>query len=100
MNYGSGVCDGYLTMTNGTVTSPLFPQKYPYNADCVNIISSTPMSRIYIRIMKFETNPDDCLEIRDGSSSEAPLIGQFCGKNVSASFFETTQRYVWMRQVI
>ena len=49
-------------------------------------------------IHEFETEIDDCLEIRDGHSEGASLIGAFCGMDAPTSI-QTTQSNVWMRQV-
>lgn len=93
-----GACGGNFTTPNGLLTSPSYPVKYPNNAYCVYTITMATDSYINLSIITFETESSDCLEIRDGKSDGAALIGIFCGIDIPASI-QTTQRNVWMRQV-
>lgn len=50
----TGACGGTLDVSNGTITSPSFPQPYPPNKKCVWDIIAQPRHKITINFTHFE----------------------------------------------
>lgn len=79
------VCGGRLDFkTSGHLESPNFPEDYQPGKECVWRISVPMDYQVALKFQSFEVeNHDNCVydyvEVRDGSSSESPLIGKFCG---------------------
>lgn len=79
--YFSG-CGGDFTGKSGSIISPNYPRSFPSFSDCVWRVKA-PISRyISLRFQEFTgingTNSKclfDSIEIREGHSNEAPLIG-------------------------
>uniref|UniRef100_U3KLX7 Cubilin n=1 Tax=Oryctolagus cuniculus TaxID=9986 RepID=U3KLX7_RABIT len=83
------VCGGYiLTESFDTISSPLFPAKYPNNQNCTWIIQAQPpFNHITLSFSHFEiensaTCSRDFVEILDGNSHDAPLRGRYCGTSM------------------
>ncbi|XP_015441120.1 cubilin isoform X1 [Pteropus alecto] len=79
-------CGGYiLTNSFDTISSPLFPAKYPDNQNCSWIIQAQrPFNHITLSFTHFglersTTCTRDFLEILDGRYDDAPLRGRYCG---------------------
>ena len=114
MTYRIGECGGSFTTPNGILTSPLYPDYYPKDADCVYTISQSNSTYLTLTIHEFElydlyeqtmgqlgTEGLDChdyLELREGNSAESPLIGKLCAadKNIP-TFIPSSQSKIWMR---
>ncbi|XP_010605410.1 cubilin [Fukomys damarensis] len=80
------VCGGYfLTSSFDTISSPLYPAKYPHNQNCSWIIQAEPpFNHITLSFTHFELqNSQGCtrdyIEILDGGTPDAPLRGRYCG---------------------
>ncbi|XP_004860031.1 cubilin [Heterocephalus glaber] len=80
------VCGGYvLTNSFDTISSPLYPAKYPHNQNCSWIIQAQPpFNHITLSFTHFGLQNSrgctlDYIEILDGSDSDAPLRGRYCG---------------------
>ena len=111
-----GTCGGNFTTPNGVLTSPLYPENYTNNADCIYTISQPSGSFINLTITALDVdiysdpffgyysyyynNDDTCntdyLEIRDGNSQESPLIKYVCGDEIPDPIV-STQNNIWMR---
>ena len=94
-------CGGNYSDASGALFSPSYPNAYPELADCIYLISQP--SGTFINI-SFDTMDIDCqgttsdfIEMRDGSSRDSPLMGQFCGK--SSNPVMTTQNHLRVRSV-
>ncbi|KAF6371602.1 cubilin [Rhinolophus ferrumequinum] len=79
-------CGGYiLTNSFDTISSPLFPAKYPNNQNCSWIIQAQPpFNHITLSFTHFGLESStmctrDFLEILDGGYDDAPLRGRYCG---------------------
>ncbi|XP_003786834.1 cubilin [Otolemur garnettii] len=84
------VCGGHILMdSSGTISSPLFPAKYPNNQNCSWILEAQPpFNHITLSFTHFEveggtTCTRDFVEILDGNQDDAPLRGRYCGGSIS-----------------
>ena len=96
-----GACGGSFTTRKGIMTSPLYPDYYPFNADCVYTISHPTGTVIVLSFHRMDIEYDstcgyDYLEIRDGSSAASPLLDKLCGNEIPAPI-QSSQNQVWMR---
>ena len=103
----SGKCGGNFNTSNGFLTSPSYPDKYPNKADCIYTISRP--TNMFIKLTIKTYNSEHCdedyddvddymdyVEIRDGSSEESPLIATFCGSNFPRTI-QSTKNHIWMK---
>ena len=97
-------CGGNYSNTTSLVTSPLYPNPYPDQADCTYLISQPNGTYITISFLKFDiichdlAFVSDYIEMRDGISEDTPLMGKFCGNSTSVPrFMQTTQNNLWIR---
>uniref|UniRef100_A0A8C5UZ61 Cubilin n=1 Tax=Microcebus murinus TaxID=30608 RepID=A0A8C5UZ61_MICMU len=82
-------CGGHiLTSSSDTISSPLFPAKYPHNQNCSWIIQAQPpFNHITLSFTHFgleggATCAHDFVEILDGNHNDAPLRGRYCGTSM------------------
>lgn len=73
-----------MTANHGTIKSPNYPSKYPRNADCSWTVVAPLGYKITLRFDEFlmEKNGKcnkDWLEVYDGASIAASMIGKYCG---------------------
>ncbi|XP_072941839.1 cubilin-like [Epargyreus clarus] len=81
-------CGGLYVKTQGYIYSPGWPRQYEANKDCKWSISVPVGQQILLNITDFDLERPlrnkcdlgDYLEIRNGPSNTAPLIGTYCGK--------------------
>ena len=98
----TGVCGGILSHQSGHLTSPSYPKQYPSNSDCTYTILQPNNTFIHLTTIAFEIQgkaQGDCkdyVEIKDGPSSDYPLIGRFCGNAIPSSV-QSTQNNLWIR---
>ena len=63
---------------------------------CVFLIEQPNGTFVNISIITMDINchgtPSDYIEMRDGNSEEAPLIGKFCGNQSNVPAFMTTSQ--------
>uniref|UniRef100_A0A8C0RW72 Cubilin n=1 Tax=Canis lupus familiaris TaxID=9615 RepID=A0A8C0RW72_CANLF len=83
------VCGGHiLTNSFDTISSPLFPAKYPNNQNCSWVIQAQPpfnhitLSFDHFGLESSTTCTQDFLEILDGDYDDAPLRGRYCGTSM------------------
>ncbi|GAB6025086.1 mannan-binding lectin serine peptidase 1 (C4 C2 activating component of Ra-reactive factor) [Chamberlinius hualienensis] len=86
----------------GVITSPEYPYKYPSDTNCTVILQTEPNQQYVLRFDDLDIEYDelclfDYVEIRDGSYSDSPLVGQICGKRVSNEAFTSTGNSVFIR---
>ena len=96
------MCGGNLTSSTGLLTSPNYPGKYASNVDCLYTISQPNGTIIELLPKNIDTEHSiytegDWLEIRDGSSSESPLMAKLRGKYTFFETMQSTQNNVWLR---
>ena len=92
----SAACGGAYTASNGLITSPNYPSFHPLDIDCSYRITVATGNKIqlYFRDFNIEAHSNciyDFLEIRDGSTATAPLIGNrtWCGTVAPPASFST-----------
>ncbi|KAH8307687.1 hypothetical protein KR044_008974 [Drosophila immigrans] len=80
------VCGGNLSVddTEGRLESPNYPLDYLPNKECVWKITVPKGFQVALKFQSFEVeNHDSCVydyvEVRDGPTQDAALIGVFCG---------------------
>uniref|UniRef100_A0A3B1JHW6 CUB domain-containing protein n=1 Tax=Astyanax mexicanus TaxID=7994 RepID=A0A3B1JHW6_ASTMX len=80
-------CGGNITISSaGYVTSPGYPSPYPNSTRCVWLIRAPdPQQKILINFNPhFDLENRECkydyVEVYDGDSEEALMVGKFCGK--------------------
>ncbi|XP_042541866.1 cubilin [Dipodomys spectabilis] len=83
------VCGGYsITDSSGTISSPLYPNKYPNDENCSWILQAQPpfnhitLSFIHFGLESSSNCTRDFVEILDGNSLDAPLRGRYCGRSL------------------
>ncbi|KAH1029878.1 hypothetical protein HUJ05_003031 [Dendroctonus ponderosae] len=79
------VCGGNYFTSAGVIKSPGYPESYPTNKECIWTITVPPGSQIMLKFKSFDLEAYsscryDYLEVRNGGSSAAPLIGRYCGE--------------------
>jgi len=81
-------CGGQIESSNGSITSPSFPDLYPINKDCIWEILAPPQYRITLNFTHFdlEGNNQDCeydsVELSSRlSATELRKHGVFCGSS-------------------
>nr|VZI50314.1 unnamed protein product [Spirometra erinaceieuropaei] len=96
-------CGGYLSMNNGSITTPGFPREYPPNLKCVWSIQVPDGYSVLLEFDSFELEEQfDCrsdyLEIYDGPSESSPRLRQLCGskfpKPVASKMNKMTLKFV------
>ncbi|XP_043273312.1 cubilin-like [Venturia canescens] len=80
----NSACGGEYRAVSGTLASPMYPQSYPVNAECIWQLKVAPGNRISLSFSQFniETSPNcdrDYLEIRE-KSGIGRLIGIYCNE--------------------
>ena len=78
-----GTIDASKTNT-GFFTHAGYPGQYQNSEDCTYIIKTIPGKRLKLSFDKFSLEAHekcqfDYLEVRDGSTVQAPSLGRFCG---------------------
>ncbi|XP_078013136.1 LOW QUALITY PROTEIN: CUB and sushi domain-containing protein 2 [Phascolarctos cinereus] len=71
-------CGGNITLYNGTVYSPGFPNPYPNSQDCTWLLTVPPGHGIHFNFSLLQTEPDnDFITIWDGPQQTASQLGVF-----------------------
>uniref|UniRef100_H2ZHT6 Metalloendopeptidase n=1 Tax=Ciona savignyi TaxID=51511 RepID=H2ZHT6_CIOSA len=79
-------CGGYVTTSDGEITSPNWPREYPTNKQCIWQIVAPPQHKITIEFDKFELEGNevcvckyDYVAVRSGFTDDSIFHGKFCG---------------------
>ncbi|XP_078540501.1 astacin-like metalloendopeptidase isoform X2 [Lissotriton helveticus] len=85
-SYNSVKCGGSFTRDNGVVTTPGFPEAYPNSMDCVWSIRAPVGHQIQLEFSSFNVErfpecDNDYLAVKDGGTTNSPLLGKYCGKS-------------------
>lgn len=74
---------------NGVIESPRYPNAYPANKDCEWKLQVTPHYRLQLSFTSFSmpapggSGCSDYVEVRNGTTSLAPLLGSYCNRGPS-----------------
>lgn len=79
-----GGCKYEITVPQGQILSPNYPDYYPSMKHCMWHFTTTPGHRIRLLFSEFDIESHqecayDHIAIYDGSSSESHTLGRFCG---------------------
>ncbi|XP_053323004.1 cubilin [Spea bombifrons] len=84
-------CSREYNQTHGYLKSPGWPASYPHNTECTIILRAPPGHSISLFFDAFNlegySSCSDYLEVRNGSDSNAPVIGKYCGTNLPNPIF-------------
>ena len=100
-----GECGGNFTFPLGIIVSPLYPDSYPANVDCVYTIIQKMHTVILLNFSYFDTEKGkslatcpDYLEVRDGPSEISPLLGKLCGIDNPKPIMSTNNK-IWIKYI-
>ncbi|XP_078037937.1 cubilin [Augochlora pura] len=91
-------CGGNYSSYSGKIASPLYPNSYPLNSECVWFLRNSPGNRLKLTFSEFDLQPGencdlDYLEVREDNGI-GKLLGVFCGN--TAESIETSAS-IWMK---
>ncbi|KAI1888819.1 hypothetical protein AGOR_G00172680 [Albula goreensis] len=92
LTYQIAGCSRVYEQAYGYLKSPGWPALYPHNIDC-NIVLRAPQDSaisLFFNSFDVESHPScnyDYLEVRNGSTASAPLLGKFCGNTLPNPVF-------------
>ncbi|KAM8810851.1 cubilin [Eudromia elegans] len=97
------VCGGYLSGSRGTFSYPNNPssQRYDNRVSCAWVIQTNPnkILRITFPFFQLEASNDcssDFLQIHDGASASAHMLGKYCGSSPPAELSSSHRSlYFW-----
>ncbi|OCT83750.1 hypothetical protein XELAEV_18021889mg [Xenopus laevis] len=89
-SYETVECGGTFTTPSRNITSPNHPKDYPPSKTCQYIITAPLSYKISLRLISMDIERSrqcrrDYLDIYDGDSIDAPLLGRFCGSLMMCS---------------
>uniref|UniRef100_A0A8D0GFF0 Cubilin n=1 Tax=Sphenodon punctatus TaxID=8508 RepID=A0A8D0GFF0_SPHPU len=96
-------CGATLTTPSGIFTSPNYPMPYYHNSECYWLLKSSRGSPYELQFDQFhlefhERCSYDYLAVYDGNSTNAKMLGEFCGNQIPASIRSTwDSMYVKLR---
>ncbi|XP_043915904.1 CUB and sushi domain-containing protein 1-like [Protopterus annectens] len=79
-------CGGNITMFNGTIYSPAFPNQYPNSVDCSWLITVPAGYGVHVNFTLLQTElNNDIITIWDGPLQSNPEVGMFSGTSTNQS---------------
>ncbi|KAL8602118.1 hypothetical protein ACOMHN_007387 [Nucella lapillus] len=98
-------CKSSLTADSGQLASPSWPLQYPPLVDCRWTIRAPPYARVLLHFTSVDLDAQnfgvcasdhyDVIEIFEGESATAKLLGRLCGRGSSVTSF-TSQGHVML----
>ncbi|XP_066485218.1 cubilin [Tiliqua scincoides] len=87
-------CGGTLTTSSGIFMSPNYPMPYYHNAECYWLLRASRGSPFEIRFDQFHLESHsrcqyDYIAVYDGNSTNAKMLGKFCGNEIPPSVRST-----------
>ncbi|XP_013185402.1 cubilin [Amyelois transitella] len=94
-------CGGFFSADRGEITSPSYDGSYLNNLLCEYKIRTGPGTQIQLDFTLFDLERSrnckrDYLKIYDGTSTESPIMGTFCGKLDRKITLNSTSNNVFM----
>ncbi|KAK2147338.1 hypothetical protein LSH36_558g01028 [Paralvinella palmiformis] len=95
----SSACGGEFSSERGAFSSPLYPDSYPHNTECIWTFNTTPGNRILISFTTFNLESSaycnhDFVEVREGGAA-GQVIGRYCGNTVPTNI--TVGTNLWLK---
>ncbi|KAI4871253.1 hypothetical protein NFI96_019773 [Prochilodus magdalenae] len=95
LTYQVAGCSRVYEQAYGYLKSPGWPQVYPFNINCIIVLRAPQNSSISLFFDSFdlESHPScnyDFLEVKNGSTDSAPLLGKYCGNSLPSPIFPRT----------
>lgn len=95
-------CGGILTQPTGEFESPMHPQTYIANMECIWNITVEQNRVIELKFTLMDTEvcwrcECDGVEIYDGNNSSAPLIGRYCGRGLLPPLIKSRGNELYVR---
>uniref|UniRef100_A0A4W4F6Q8 Cubilin n=1 Tax=Electrophorus electricus TaxID=8005 RepID=A0A4W4F6Q8_ELEEL len=95
LSYQVAGCSRVYEQAYGYLKSPGWPAVYPHNMDCTIVLRAPQNNFISLFFDSFdvESHPScnfDFLEVRNGSTPSAPLLGKYCGSSLPNPIFPRT----------
>ncbi|XP_063063043.1 cubilin [Engraulis encrasicolus] len=92
LTYQVASCSRTYNQSYGYLKSPGWPSVYPYNMDCNIVLRAPENNSISLFFDSFDLEYHsscnfDFLEVRNGSTASAPLLGKFCGSTLPSPVF-------------
>lgn len=104
ITYRIGECGGNFTTPSGFLSSPIYPNYYPPNADCIYTMSQSNGTVIWLNFLnvdvEYTENTSTCkdyLEVRDGPSEDSNMLEKICGNKIPPPI-QSSQNQLWMRR--
>ncbi|CAN8017177.1 unnamed protein product [Ixodes persulcatus] len=90
-------CRVWTEDSRGFISSPNYPEPYPANSSCRVPLDAGPHNVITLYFIDIQLDPyKDCpydkIEVRDGATEDAYLLGRFCGAQGEAEAVSSTGR--------
>ncbi|XP_077137707.1 embryonic protein UVS.2-like [Ranitomeya variabilis] len=96
-SYSTVNCGAMLTDPTGVITSPRYPASYPASAECAWVIIAPDGFAVSLNVMEFnveykKTCTFDYLLVFNGPVTTSPLIGRYCGKDITVPGIRSSGR--------
>lgn len=95
------MCIGFISLEKQEIKSPTnFTDTFGF-ASCEGVITAPVGHRVRLRFLKLDTAVGrkclrDYVDVRDGDSETAPLIGRYCGNHLPTSVLSSTEK-LWIQ---
>lgn len=101
-SYSITSCGGNFTEMSGEFQSPLHPDAYLRNMDCVWLITVAENKAVELKFIFMDLEECwrcncDYVEVRDGNNISSPLIGRYCGLKNIESIIKSVGNQLWVR---
>lgn len=95
------MCGGTFIQPSGDIISPGYPNNYSNSVDCVWILGVPNNKIIALGFEEFELEGGagcrfDYVEVRDGDSQNASLLGRYCGRTAPLMIKGSSDK-LWLR---
>ncbi|XP_069815839.1 cubilin [Dendropsophus ebraccatus] len=90
-------CGGNFSDTEGSITSPSWPDAYTGNKQCIYLITQPLSERINLKFTDVDLESSaECsltaIEVRDGGAEMAPLMGRYCNSTIPAPITSSSNK--------
>ncbi|KAL4624103.1 CUB and sushi domain-containing protein 1-like [Arapaima gigas] len=89
-------CGSAVTGAQGILLSPNYPAPYSDNHECIYSIHTQPGKGLQLRARDFLLQSGDVLQVYDGNSNQARLLGSFSGSELLGVTLNSTSSSLWL----